>query len=69
MSNYVSGRRAEYEASKIFKEAGWTVTRAASSKGPFDLVATKITSKNTKTVYLLCLMQVKKRQRKKEKRE
>ena len=59
MSNYQKGRRVEYEVAQVFKNAGWTVTRAASSKGPFDLIATKITVENEKKVYFVVLMQVK----------
>ena len=59
MSRYAKGRNVEYEVKKIFEKEGWIVTRAAASKGPFDLVATKITKSKRKTVYMVCLMQVK----------
>lgn len=59
MSNYQKGRRAEYEVKEIFEKAGWQVTRAASSKGPWDLIAVKITSVNRKRVFIVALMQVK----------
>ena len=39
MSGYAKGRRAEYRAKRILESAGYTVTRAASSKGAADLIA------------------------------
>ena len=38
---YAKGRRAEIRAKKELEADGWHVTRAAGSKGPFDLVAVK----------------------------
>ncbi|HEY4721038.1 MAG TPA: hypothetical protein VII92_04275, partial [Anaerolineae bacterium] len=37
--NYLSGRRAEYAARRRLQLNGYTVVRAAGSKGPIDLVA------------------------------
>jgi hypothetical protein len=37
-ANYLRGRRAEYAAKKILESWGYTVIRAAGSKGPYDLV-------------------------------
>lgn len=39
MKTYAKGRRAEYRAIAILEAAGYSVTRAASSKGLFDVVA------------------------------
>lgn len=36
--NYLKGRRLEYKVSKWLREDGFTVIRAAGSKGPYDLV-------------------------------
>lgn len=38
-SNYRRGRDHEYAAKELFESHGYQVTRAASSKGPADLVA------------------------------
>lgn len=64
IKKYAKGRAIEYEVKRIFEENGWIVTRSAASKGPWDLVAVKITPKNKKVVYMVCLMQVKSRGRK-----
>ncbi len=39
MSNYANGRRAEYLARDALVEQGFTVVRAAGSKGAIDLAA------------------------------
>lgn len=39
MANYRRGYRAELAAKKELEAQGFTVLRAAGSKGPFDLVA------------------------------
>lgn len=39
MSTATKGRRAEHKARAILEAAGFSVTRAAGSKGPADLVA------------------------------
>lgn len=39
--NYQVGRRAEYQVKKIFEDAGFNVSRSASSKGIWDLTALK----------------------------
>ena len=39
MSTATKGRRAEWKARKLLEAAGYTVTRAAGSKGAADLVA------------------------------
>ena len=39
MGNYKRGYRAELAARKEMETQGYTVLRAAGSKGPFDLVA------------------------------
>jgi Holliday junction resolvase len=38
MSNYHKGRRAEYRTQRILEAAGFTTTRAASSKGAADVI-------------------------------
>lgn len=38
-SNYVSGRRFEYQVKDEYEESGYTVIRASGSHGPYDLVA------------------------------
>ncbi len=63
--NYKKGRQYEYEVKKIFEKAGYKVMRSASSKGPYDLTAVKITSKYKKVTYLVCLAQCKLTTRKK----
>ena len=37
--NYRKGRRAEWRSRALLVKQGYTVVRAAGSKGPFDLVA------------------------------
>lgn len=37
-SNYIKGRRFEYERMKHWKELGYDVVRTAGSHGPWDLV-------------------------------
>ncbi len=37
-SNYIAGRKVEYEIAKEFRESGYEVIRAAGSHGKFDLV-------------------------------
>lgn len=60
MTNYQKGKRVEDQVKHLFEKDGWTVTRAAASKGPHDLVAIKETAKNRKYVYYIVgLMQVK----------
>lgn len=39
MANYHKGRRREYRAQAILEAAGYTTTRAASSKGAADVIA------------------------------
>jgi Holliday junction resolvase-like predicted endonuclease len=39
VSHYTAGRRAEYRAKQILTAAGYSVTRAAGSKGYADLIA------------------------------
>src|SRR5262245_57930602 len=39
MANYRKGRRLEHRARKLLEDAGFSVVRAAGSKGPADLVA------------------------------
>jgi len=41
MTHYDKGRRAEWIVRDYFKSLGYTVTRAAGSKGPADLIAHK----------------------------
>lgn len=41
MSSAHRGRRREWQVRDIFEAAGYTVIRAAASKGPCDLVALK----------------------------
>ena len=36
--NYIRGRQAEYYFKNVLEKQGYTVTRAAASKGTFDLV-------------------------------
>lgn len=60
-TKYESGRSAEYLIGSVFKKAGFHLTRSAASKGEWDLVAVKRTPKNEYTVYVVALMQVKKK--------
>ena len=39
MNKYRRGRRGEYKAKRILEENGWRVSRAAGSKGIWDLIA------------------------------
>lgn len=39
MNTSIKGRRAEHRARRILEKAGYTVTRAAASKGAADLIA------------------------------
>lgn len=39
MTAYEKGRAFEYKIKKLFTDAGYTVTRAAGSHSPFDLIA------------------------------
>lgn len=64
MSNYIKGRGLEYEIKKLFEDAGYAVMRGSSSKGTFDtpegvvkpdLIATKATDQNTRTVQVILL--------------
>jgi len=41
MANYHAGRRREYRAQRILEAAGYQTIRAASSKGPVDVIAFK----------------------------
>ena len=60
---YLKGRKYEYDVMDIFKEKGYTVTRAAASHSPFDVIATKITKKYTYEVWVVVLCQCKKKKR------
>lgn len=44
MNTAIKGRRAEHRARAILEAAGFSVCRAAASKGPADLVAWDATS-------------------------
>lgn len=57
--NYVSGRNLEYEVCKLFKNAGWQVSRSAGSHSPWDLTAVKFTGKKRKRVEMIVLAQCK----------
>lgn len=37
-SNYIAGRKFEYDRLKFYKEAGYTTFRTAGSHGLFDLI-------------------------------
>jgi hypothetical protein len=39
VSNYESGRRAEYRCQRILEAAGYTTARMAGSHGVFDVIA------------------------------
>jgi len=39
MTNYASGRRAEYRCQRILEAAGYTTARMAGSHGMFDVIA------------------------------
>lgn len=52
MNRYQKGRRYEYEVKWLFEQAGYEVTRASSSKSPFDLVCTKLTDDNKKVAFV-----------------
>jgi Holliday junction resolvase len=40
-TNYLRGRRFEWKRKKAWEKRGYTVIRAAGSKGPWDLVAVR----------------------------
>lgn len=44
MSNYAKGRRREYRTQRLLEATGYATTRAASSKGPADVIAWNDTS-------------------------
>ena len=52
MKAYNKGRRYEYEVKELFENAGYIVTRASSSKSPFDLVCTKVDGENKKLCFV-----------------
>lgn len=52
MSNVSKGHDYEREVKRIFEWNGYTVTRAASSNSPFDLVMTKIEPHNKKVCFV-----------------
>jgi Holliday junction resolvase len=57
MSTARKGRAFEHEIRKLLEDAGFSVIRGAGSKGEFfdekvDLVASKATRENGKTVFL-----------------
>ncbi len=56
---YRKGRAFEYTIKKLFENAGYSVTRSASSKGIWDLTAVKVTARNRYTVYLAVVAQCK----------
>ena len=58
LRNYAKGARYEREVAQMFREAGYEVTRAAGSKSPFDVIATKL-SPTTKKVCFIALVQCK----------
>ena len=62
MSRYRSGRDFEHAVKHLLERAGFTVTRAAGSKGPWDLVAVKFTGRSRATVFVM-LLQCKRRRR------
>ena len=53
--SYRAGRDLEYEVREIFRQNGFIVTRAAGSKGPWDLIATKFTGHSRQRVYVVLL--------------
>ena len=53
--NYLKGRAHEYNVKHLLEEAGYTVTRAAGSHSPFDLIATRTTDQTEYEVWLLQL--------------
>ena len=53
--SYRAGRDLEYEVREIFRQNGFIVTRAAGSKGPWDLIATKFTGRSRQRVYVVLL--------------
>jgi len=58
VSHYSRGRALEYDIRTLFERAGWSVIRGAGSKGEVDgmkadLVATKRSSKNLDTVWMV----------------
>jgi len=66
MSNVSKGHDYEREVRELFQRDGYTVTRAASSNSPFDIIATKITERNIKRTYVVVLTQQKIRKRVRE---
>ena len=58
MTRYETGIRYEREVVQLFRDAGYEVTRAAGSKSPFDVIATKL-HPNTRKVCFVALIQCK----------
>ena len=52
MSNVSKGHNFERQIKREFEGLGYTVTRAASSNSPFDLVMTKIEPHNKKVCFV-----------------
>ncbi|MFB3916092.1 MAG: hypothetical protein ACE14M_05150 [Terriglobales bacterium] len=60
MNTARKGRRLEHEIRQIFRDAGYSVMRGASSKGELcgcavDLIATRLTKDTDYTVYVVGL--------------
>lgn len=53
--NYIKGRNHEYTVKHLLEKAGYTVTRAAGSHSPFDLIATRTTDQSEYEVWLMQL--------------
>jgi len=50
--SYHKGRDYEYEVKRMFEEAGYEVTRSASSHGIWDLTCVRLTLKNKKVCFV-----------------
>lgn len=53
--HYLRGRAFEYQIKKLLQDNGFTVTRAAGSHSPFDLIAVK----PGKEIWFSCFLQLK----------
>lgn len=51
----IKGRHYEHDVKHMFEANGYIVTRAASSKGPWDLIAIKKTDDNTRIAFMVCV--------------
>ena len=49
----IKGRKYEHDVKHMFEQNGYIVTRAASSKGPWDLIAIKENGENKRIAFMV----------------